>query len=112
MQLKIIKTYKSTLEQLHTNDLFHGDELDYIQRSFDRLFDNCSDTINELLEITTDATFEMTDYERMERIDNLHLRMLDDYTFCQSFCREARMLSLSKTKESNDVKWSRVLHGF
>lgn len=111
MQLKIIKTYKMTLEQLHNDDLFHGDELDYIQRSFDRLLDNCNTTLNELLEVTTDARLEMKDDQRIERIDSLHRTMMDNYAFCQSFCKEARLLSLSKVKENNDVKWGRALHG-
>jgi hypothetical protein len=111
MQLQIIKTYKMTLEQLHNDDLFHGDELDYIQRSFDRLLDNCYATLNELLEVTTDASLEMKDDRRIDRIDSLHSMMMGDYAFCQSFCKEAKLLSLSKAKENNDVKWGRVLHG-
>ncbi|MNS23322.1 hypothetical protein D3C72_551320 [compost metagenome] len=111
MQLKIIKMYKGTFKQLHTDDLFHGGELDYIQRSFDRLLDNCNATLNELLEVTTDANLEMRDDQRIERIDGLHHTMLEDYLFCQSFCSEARMLSLSKAKDINDVRWGRVFNG-
>ena len=111
MQIQVIKTYKKTLEGLRNNDLFHGDELDYIQRSFDRLLDNCNTTLNELLEVTTDATLEMKDDQRIERIDGLHRAMMDDYAFCKSFCKEVSLLSLSKAKENNDVKLGRVLHG-
>ena len=111
MQFQIIKMYKRTLKQLHNDDLFHGDELDYIQRSFDRLLDNCNATLNELLQVTTDATLEMKDDQRIERIDGLHRTMLDDYDFCQSFCSEAKKLSLSKAKESRDAKWGNVLNG-
>jgi hypothetical protein len=111
MQIKIIKDYKRTLNQLHNDDLFHGDELDYIQRSFDRLLTNCNATLNELLEVTTDASLEMKDDQRIERIDGLHQTMMDDYLFCQSFCNQTKKLSLSKAKENNDVNWGRVLRG-
>lgn len=111
MQILIIKTYKSTLEGLRNDDLFHGDELDYIQRSFDRLFDNCNNILNELLEVTTDVTLELKDDQRIERIDGLHRTMIDDYAFCQNFCSEARKLSLSKAKENNDAKRGRELNG-
>ncbi|HEU4789419.1 MAG TPA: hypothetical protein VFS71_07025 [Flavobacterium sp.] len=111
MQIQIIKTYKSTFERLRNDDLFHGDELDYIQRAFDRLLDNCNATLNELIEVTTDVNLEMKDDQRIERIDGLHRTMMDDYAFCQSFCKQASLLSLSKTKENDDVKWSSALQG-
>lgn len=111
MQIQINKTYKQTLQRLRNDDLFHGDELDYIQRSFDRLFDSCNKTLNELLEVTADAKLEMNDDQRIERIDSLHRTMLDDYAFCQSFCKEASLLSLSRTKDNNDVKSARALQG-
>jgi hypothetical protein len=111
MQIQIIKTYKGTFRQLQEDDLFHGNELDYIHRAFDRLLENCNATLNELLEITTDANLEMKDDQRMESIDNLYLTMMDDYTFCQNFCKEAKVLSLARLKENKEVKWSRVLNG-
>nr|WP_315200682.1 hypothetical protein [uncultured Flavobacterium sp.] len=111
MQVQIIKTYKKTFEGLRNDDLFHGDELDYIQRSFDRLLDNCNATLNELVEVTTDAKLEMKDDQRIERIDGLHRMMMDDYAFSQSFCKQASLLSLSRIKENDDAKWSKALHG-
>lgn len=111
IQFQIVKTYKRTWEQLHAEDLFHGDELDYIQRSFDRLFENCNSTLNELIELTTDTNLELKDDQRIKRIGDLHNTMMDDYAFCQNFCKEVRMLSLSKAKEKNDVKSSSSLYG-
>ncbi len=111
MQIQIMKTYKRTFRQLQEDDLFHGNELDYIQRSFDRLLENCNVTLKELLVITTDAQLEMKDDQRMESIDGLYRTMVDDYTFCQNFCKEAKVLSLARMKENKEVKWSRVWHG-
>lgn len=111
LQIKIIKVYKKTFEQLQGGDLFHGDELDYIERTFDKLIDNCNETLNQLLVIATDVKLEMTDDQRIERIDGLHKTMLDDYSFCENFSRELKVQSLSKAKEKNDVKQSQVLLG-
>lgn len=111
LQIQIIKSYKRTFSELNKSDLFHGDELDYMQRSFDRLLDNCNATLDELLTVTTEAKLEMTDDQRIERIDKLYQTMMDDYGFCENFCREAEMMYLSKAKENNDVKSGRVLHG-
>lgn len=110
LQIKIIKIHKKTSKQLRQNDLIHGDELDYIERAFDKLIDNCNETLDELLIISTDTNLEMKDDQRIERIDDLYRRMMDDYSFCENFSREIKMLSISKAKEKNDVKQSHVLH--
>ncbi|MDQ1165713.1 hypothetical protein [Flavobacterium sp. SORGH_AS_0622] len=104
MQFKIMKLCGKTLADLQTADLFHGNELDYIERSFGRLLQNCSRTLDQLLVITTDAELELKDDQRLERIDLLHKTMLEDYNFCLSFSRDARLMSVSKTADKEDSK--------
>lgn len=111
VQFKIIKIYKRTLADLKTADLFHGSELDYIERSFEKLLQNCSNTLEQLLVITTDASLELKDDQRIERIDKLYETMLEDYNFCISFSRDARLLSVSKTAEKIDSKNGIALYG-
>ncbi|WP_289057399.1 hypothetical protein [uncultured Flavobacterium sp.] len=111
MQFKIMKLCRKTLAGLKTADLFHGSELDYIERSFGRLLQSCSQTLDELLVITTDAELELNDDQRLERINNLHKNMLEDYNFCLSFSSEARLLSVSKTADKKDSKNVEELYG-
>lgn len=111
LQLKIIKISNNTFRQLKQDDLFHGDELEYIERSFDRLFENCNSTLDDLLMVTMDAKLEMKDDERMQRIDNLYKTMISDYEFCLTFSNEAKILSLSKVNEKNNVERIRTLNG-
>jgi hypothetical protein len=111
MQFKIIKLCRKTLADLKTDDLFHGNELDYIERSFEKLLQNCSQTLDQLLVITTDTELELKDDQRLERIDLLHKTMLEDYNFCLSFCSEARLLSVSKTADKEDSKGLSELYG-
>ena len=111
MQFKIIKIYKRTYTDLKAADLFHGNELDYIERSFERLLENCSDTLQELLIITTDSKLELKDDQRIGRIDELHKTMLEDYNFCLSFSNEAKLLSLSKAREKKDIEQATAIYG-
>lgn len=111
MQFKIVKLCKKTVADLKTADLFHGSELDYIERSFGRLLKNCSQTLEQLLAVTADAELELKDDQRLERIDNLHKTMQEDYNFCLSFCSEARLLSVSKTADKKDSKGLNELYG-
>lgn len=111
MQFKIMKICKRTSADLKTADLFHGSELDYIQRSFERLLQNCSDTLEQLLAVTADASLELKDDQRIERIDALHETMLEDYNFCISLSSDANLLSVSKTAEKKDSKNVSAVYG-
>ncbi|TPG38533.1 DUF3450 domain-containing protein [Flavobacterium pectinovorum] len=111
MQFKIMKICKRTYSDLKSSDLFHGDELDYIERSFEKLLENCIDTLDQLLVITTDSKLELKDDQRIERIDALHKMMLEDYNFCLSFSNEAKLLSLSKNREKGDVRNAGAIYG-
>lgn len=111
LQLKIMKSYRRTYTDFKEGDLFHGSELDYMKRVFGRLMDNCNDTLDELIIVTTDGQFEMKDDERIERIDSLYYLMMDNYSFIQSFNKQAKLLRLSRVKESKEVQMTSKRYG-
>lgn len=111
MQFKIMKIYKKSYADLKTADLFHGSEMDYIERSFKKLLENCSDTLDHLLVLTTDSKLELKDDQRIQRIDELHKTMLEDYNFCVSFSGDLKLLALSKAADQKDAKNSNALYG-
>ncbi len=111
LQIKILKVHKKTFELVRQDDLFHGDELEYIEKAFELLIDNCNGTLDQLLTISTDAKLEMTDDQRIERIDGLYSTMMEDYSFCEHLSEEIKILSLSKAKEKKDVGQSQILNG-
>lgn len=111
LQIKIVKTCKKTVRKLEQNDLFQGSEIEYVKRSFDRVLDNCSETIDELIVMTKNASVDLKDDQRLKRIDGLYQTMLDDYNFCKSFGAEAELLAISKEKEKNDAMVLKGLYG-
>lgn len=111
LHVQIAKNYKKTIEGIREDDLFHGSELDYIERTFKRLLDGCGESIDTLFLITTSTKLEMKDDERIERIDQIYEQASQDYAFCEKFSGEIKMLSLSKVKEKNDVKQAGKLLG-
>lgn len=111
MQLKIMKICRRISADLKTADLFHGSELDHIERSLERLLQHCGGTLEQLLALTTDAKLELKDDQRIERIDALHETMLEDYNFCISFSSDAGLLSLSRAAEKKDSKNAGAVYG-
>lgn len=111
LQVQILNTYQRTFRQLLKDDLFHGSELDYIERTFKRLLESCGESIDTLLLVTTSNKLEMKDDERIERIDKLYHAATEDYAFCKKFSGEIKVLALSKAKERNDIRKAGELYG-
>jgi phage host-nuclease inhibitor protein Gam len=111
LQLKITKSYKSLYQQIRQDDLFYGDEVDYIKRVFERVLENCDANLDELLNIVTDGKLEMKDNERITRINIIYQNMLDNYTFSESFSNQTKLMALSKAMELKEAKTSRDLRG-
>lgn len=110
LQLEITRISNKTIKKMGQDDLLHSSELGYIQRSFERLFENCNTTLDELLLVTTETGLELKDDERIARIDFLYNRMMDNYLFCQKFSSDALLLSLSKAKEKKDAHYEALLY--
>jgi len=111
LQVKIVQDYNNSYDWLSGSDAFHGDELDYIQRAYGRLLDNCEAVMDELIAVTTDGQLEMKDDERMARIDALYAQMQDNWTFCKSFGNQSKILAMARLREKNDAITGRALHG-
>lgn len=111
LQFKIVKMYKSTYTKLKTDDLFQGNELDYIERSFERLLESCNETLDQLLVLTTDSELELKDDQRIDRIEELYKTMVGNYDFCLSFSNEAKLLSLSKSHEKRSAESTQSIYG-
>ena len=111
MQVTIIQSYGRTRRHVRESGAFNGEELDYVMRVLGRLLDDCSNTLDELISVTTDGNPEMKDDERLKRINILYKDMTDKYTFSQSFHSETMVLAASRIKENNDVRTSRALYG-
>ncbi|OJW81919.1 MAG: hypothetical protein BGO69_15105 [Bacteroidetes bacterium 46-16] len=111
LQVKIVQDYNRTYGQLAKSDDFSREERDYIRRVFGRLLNDCEQTLNELIAVTTDGKLEMKDDERMKRINLLYIDMQDKYTFSKSFCNDVSLMAAARTREQTEVQTSRALQG-
>jgi len=111
LQLKIVQDCNRTNRQLSAGDAFNDEELAYIRRVLGRLLDDCENTLDELIIVTTDGRLEMKDNERLRRIDKLYRDMQDQYTFSQSFGNEAKIMAAVRLQEKTEVQTGRALYG-
>jgi hypothetical protein len=110
-QVRIITDTRKTLNDIRGAHQFTNGELDYCKNVFDNLMNECLKNIDELLIVITDGKTEMTDDERVERIDRLYSDMQDKYSFTSFFSSEMGMLSMQRLTEQVEINYSKRING-
>ena len=103
LNVQIIRRFKKALAEAKGTDLFSDQELDYINRVFNSLIDNCASLTDELTVLLTPSEWKMSDDERIKRIDGLHTAMRDNYAFVNHYAGELEITAMQKGKELNDA---------
>ena len=110
-QVRIVKNISTTIKNLKESGQFNVDELDYSKAVFENLLDECLKNVDELYLVITSDELQMTDDERIKRIDLLYTDMQDKYSFCQSFSEEHSVLAMQRLGEQLEIKFSKQLNG-
>jgi hypothetical protein len=105
-QESIIKDFKKILQIKNMSPA----EVSYLQNVYNNMSDACTKSLNDLINIITDNTYQMKDNERVHRIDNIYVDMKDKYAFAQSFTGEASLLSMQRQNELNEVDFLQKLN--
>lgn len=111
LQVGVLNVSARTIKQAKADGKLQPAELEYLQRVFGKLLDNCMGVLDELTSITTAGKMEMKDDERIRRIDELHAQMQDNYTFAKSFGNGAVQLGKAREQEQTEIANSKVING-
>lgn len=110
-QYRIIKQTKESIKDIKQSGQFTASEIDYCQKVFSNLLDDCIKTIDNLVMVITSDKLQMKDDERIKRIDILYTDMQDKYAFCSSFTDEMAILSIQRLTEQQEINYSKKLNG-
>lgn len=69
-----------------------------------KVLDECDKDLNELELVITSGRAQMSDDERIRRLDDIYRRMKDKYAFTQSITNDVRMLLLQRNRELQDIQ--------
>lgn len=86
-------------------------ERTYLDAVYRSLLSGCHDLAEELKMVISDGQWQLSDDERMERIDKIYIQMQDRYMFFQSFLNEIKLLVALRRKEGNDADSLYSLYG-
>lgn len=110
MQVSIVQQYKKCYKQVQQSNLFNSNEVNYIYTVFTNLLGDCTNDLTELISVTTTGQLQLSDDERLRRIDGLYKEMQDKYSFAQSFSDETGIMIVARMKDSNDANTLNYLY--
>jgi hypothetical protein len=111
LHVRIIQHYSKAMKDLKENDRLTGKEITYIQSVFTHLLNVSSALLDELILLTTDGKLQLTDDQRIRRMDALYGEIQNRDTFIRGFIDEVNLLTLQRIKQQRDIKAARHLYG-
>lgn len=104
LNIQVIKLSGAAMKAAKRSDRFNHNELSYSEKVFRNVMDNCSELIDELIQILSPGELQLSDDERIKRIDGVYAEMKDRYGFINSYCNDLEKLQVQRSRELKDVK--------
>lgn len=110
-QLRIAKEYKLAFNRFKEEKQFSAEEIDYLGRVYNNLFNESLKSLDELSMVITSGKLRMSVDERLQAIDKIYIAVEDQYSFLKDFTNNTNMLSLQRKSEQLQIEMSRRLYG-
>lgn len=108
-QIRMVKDCKAAYSQFKADKNFTSGEIKYMEQVYGNLSELCLRNLDDLLTVITAGKLRMSDDERLGTIDRIFSEIQDEWEFLKHFNNTAKMLSLARTKEQQDIGISRKL---
>ena len=111
VQIKLVKESKAALAEFRSSKQFTVAEIEYLGHVYANLLKESLKMLDELAMVVTAGKLRMSDNERLQAIDRIHDKVIEQYTFLNEFNNGTAILSLQREKEKMDIDLMRKVHG-
>lgn len=105
-----ISAIRDSFGQLNTKGM-STEGLAYTNLVKGKVLEECGAGLGELKLVMTSGPMEMTDSERIERLDKIYADTKDLYGFARSFTSHVRTLLLQKSQEEQNIQTLKKYYG-
>jgi len=109
-QVILVREYRAAFDRFRASGDFNEQEIAYLERVYDNLFNQSLRNLDELTIVITANKLRMSDDERLEAIDRIYEDMQDKVLFLRSFNNNTTVLAVQRAKERNDVDAMRSIY--
>lgn len=109
---QLIGSYKNKMTGWYRKqEVFSEKEKTYFNNVFTNLETDCMATLAELEQVTTPGKIEMSDDQRIKRINDLYRDSQQQFEFVKTFGNSLLTLAMLKTKENREIKTGHTWYG-
>lgn len=104
MQQQVNTVFNNELAWQRQQKILRVPEINYIRQVYQSLLKKCRQDMSDLTQVLTPGKLQMTNHQRLERIDRLYASMQDKLAFAQSFTNKCRQMAndRQRAKKNND----------
>lgn len=110
MQAEMMTAYKKYIVLFRQSGAFTNNEIEYLYQVFTNLLDKVAEDLSNLTELISNGRLEMTDDERIKRIDGINTQMKERYNFLFSFSRKIDLQQLQRLRELHEIETLKKLY--
>jgi len=110
LEKRIIEAANSELKNAKETKEFTTEEVAYLTEVYDNIINESAQDIDQLENLTADGNLQMTDDERMKRIETIFLSIQDKYAFVKAFSKQAELLAIQRVKEKSQAGMLKSLY--
>lgn len=107
----LVKEYKAAYSRFRKDGNFKTDELQYLSRVYNRLFNGSMQNLDDLITVLTANKLRMSDDQRLEYIDDIFSDMEDKLEFLRHFNDRTTVLAIQRAREKKDISTLELIYG-
>ncbi|SDF15785.1 hypothetical protein SAMN05216464_113151 [Mucilaginibacter pineti] len=111
LQQQLIRLFTSEIAWQQSEKLFSPKEMAYLKKVYDNLLKESNRDMDELVQVLTPGKLQLTDQQRLERLDHLYESMKDKNAFAGSFTAQCRKVSTGRKQAVRDQQQMKKLYG-
>ncbi|MFL5787305.1 MAG: hypothetical protein ACJ748_04585 [Flavisolibacter sp.] len=107
LEVKLVLSCRTQISSIADSHQFTRGEVSYIKYVFANIVNNTSDMMDQMCSLITNASYTMTDDQRISHLDRIYKEAQDKYSFFLNFSNEIHLLGLQRRKDQADINSSR-----
>lgn len=111
LNIQSVQVSGKAMNAARNNGLFSTEELDYTAKVFNKALDGCGDLTDELMQVLTPGELQLSDDERIKRIDGIYKAMNERYQFINHFYGDLQLLNLQRSRDLKETKDVQKMYG-
>ncbi|WP_237688863.1 TerB family tellurite resistance protein [Flagellimonas aurea] len=107
----LVREYKAAYSRFRKDGNFKAEELDYLNRVYNKLFKASLQNLDDLITVLTANKLRMSDDQRLEYIDGIFSDMEDKLEFLRHFNEKTTVLAIQRAREKKDISTLELIYG-